>query len=112
MAFLILLYLFILHRCFRIGGKAFDKQEYFGGLIAYGVGIWVVLQAMINMGVNLGLFPTKGLTLPLMSYGGSSVLILMAALGLVLRVDYETKQKPLSALEPEETREMEREAAR
>ncbi len=111
-AFLILLYLFILHRCFRIGGKAFDKQEYFGGLIAYGVGIWVVLQAMINMGVNLGLFPTKGLTLPLMSYGGSSVLILMAALGLVLRVDYETKQKPLSALEPEEARENEREAAR
>ncbi|AZR82638.1 putative lipid II flippase FtsW [Thiomicrospira sp. S5] len=111
-AFLILLYLFILHRCFRIGGKAFEKQEYFGGLIAYGVGIWVVLQAMINMGVNLGLFPTKGLTLPLMSYGGSSVLILMAALGLVLRVDYETKQKPLSALEPEEARENEREATR
>lgn len=111
-AFLILLYLFILHRCFRIGGKAFDKQEYFGGLIAYGVGIWIVLQAMINMGVNLGLFPTKGLTLPLMSYGGSSVLILMVALGLVLRVDSETKQKPLSELVPEDEREMAREAAR
>ncbi|MGC9386024.1 MAG: putative lipid II flippase FtsW [Hydrogenovibrio sp.] len=103
--FLVLLYLFILHRCFRIGAKAFEKQAFFGGLIAYGVGIWVVLQAMINMGVNLGLFPTKGLTLPLMSYGGSSVLVFMVALALVLRVDYETKRLPIppaSAPTPEE----------
>lgn len=100
-AFLILLYLVILYRCFRIGRKAFEKTEFFGGLIAYGVGIWIVLQAIINMGVNLGLFPTKGLTLPFMSYGGSSVLILAIAVALVLRVDYETRQAPEPEDEPQ-----------
>lgn len=89
---LILLYVLILWRCFRIGRKAFEVSAFFGGLIAYGVGIWIMLQAMINMGVNLGLFPTKGLTLPFMSYGGSSVLMLSVAVGLVLRVDYEVRQ--------------------
>lgn len=89
---LVLLYGLILWRCFRIGRKSFLKTEFFGGLIAYGVGIWIALQAIINMGVNLGLFPTKGLTLPLMSYGGSSVLILLAALAIVFRVDVETRQ--------------------
>jgi len=92
---LALLYLTILYRCFRIGRKAFNQTEYFGGLIAYGVGIWIVLQAMINMGVNLGLFPTKGLTLPLMSYGGSSTVMLFIGLALVLRVDWETRQAAL-----------------
>lgn len=95
---LIFLYLWILFRCFRIGRKAFDRSEFFGGLIAFGVGIWIILQAIINMGVNLGLFPTKGLTLPFMSYGGSSVLILSVALALVFRVDFETRNK-----RPEET---------
>lgn len=90
--FLTSLYLMILFRCFRIGRKAFEVTEYFGGLIAYGVGIWIVLQAIINMGVNLGLFPTKGLTLPFMSYGGSSVMMLCIALAVVFRVDYETRQ--------------------
>lgn len=90
-ACLILLYLWILFRCFRIGRKAVEQSKVFGGLIAYGVGIWIVLQAIINMGVNLGLFPTKGLTLPFMSYGGSSVLILSIAIALVFRVDYETR---------------------
>lgn len=88
---LALLYLAICYRLFRIGRKAFLKQNYFGGLIAYGVAIWIILQALINMGVNLGLFPTKGLTLPLMSYGGSSALLILTALGLVLRVDYEVR---------------------
>ncbi|KUJ71693.1 cell division protein FtsW [Thiomicrospira sp. WB1] len=95
---LIGLYALILIRCFRIGRRANQAfgteatQTHFGGLIAYGVGIWVALQAMINIGVNLGLFPTKGLTLPLMSYGGSSVLMIMVALALVIRVDMETRQ--------------------
>ncbi|WP_083919075.1 putative lipid II flippase FtsW [Hydrogenovibrio halophilus] len=95
---LIGLYALILWRCFRIGHQAnrvFETeatQTHFGGLVAYGVGIWVALQAMINIGVNVGLFPTKGLTLPLMSYGGSSVLMIMMALALVLRVDMETRQ--------------------
>lgn len=84
---LVLLYAFILWRCFRIGRKSLAQQQVFGGLIAYGVGIWLALQAIINMGVNLGLFPTKGLTLPFMSYGGSSAMILMVALAIVFRVD-------------------------
>jgi len=88
---LVVLYLFILYRCFRIGRKAFNKSQFFGGLIAYGVGIWIILQTIINMGVNLGLLPTKGLTLPFMSYGGSSLLMLMIAIAFVLRVDYETR---------------------
>lgn len=92
---LVLIYLFILHRLFRIGRKAMDKGLFFGGMIAYGIGIWIILQAMINMGVNLGAFPTKGLTLPLMSYGGSSVLLLIIALAIVFRVDYETRNKAL-----------------
>ena len=88
-----LLYLFIVFRIFAIGRRALNKGLFFGGMIAYGVGIWIILQAMINMGVNLGIFPTKGLTLPLMSYGGSSVLLILMALGLVFRVDYETRHQ-------------------
>lgn len=89
--FLGLLYLAICYRLFRIGRKAFEKSEFFGGLIAYGIGIWIILQAAINMGVNFGLFPTKGLTLPFMSYGGSSMLLLCIAVALALRVDYEVR---------------------
>lgn len=88
---LILVYLFLLYRLFRIGRKAWESGRFFGAMLAYGIGIWIILQAMINMGVNLGAFPTKGLTLPLMSYGGSSMLLVLMALALVLRVDYETR---------------------
>jgi cell division protein FtsW len=63
----------------------------FAGLVAQGVGIWIGFQAFINMGVNLGALPTKGLTLPLMSYGGSAILLNLIALTVVLRVDYENR---------------------
>jgi cell division protein FtsW len=92
--FLVLLYLAILHRLFRIGRKAIEVNLFFGGMVAYGIGIWIILQAGINMGVNLGAFPTKGLTLPFMSYGGSSVLLLCIALAVVFRVDYESRFHP------------------
>ncbi len=92
--FLVLLYLAILHRLFRIGRKAIEVNHFFGGMVAYGIGIWIILQAGINMGVNLGAFPTKGLTLPFMSYGGSSVLLLCIALAVVFRVDYESRFYP------------------
>ena len=101
--FLVLLYLAILHRLFRIGRKAIEVHHFFGGMVSYGIGIWIILQAGINMGVNLGAFPTKGLTLPLMSYGGSSVLLLCIALAVVFRVDYESRfhprEKPIRANE-------------
>lgn len=95
--FLIGLFLLILSRCFIIGRRAFERSEFFGGQVAYGVGIWIVLQAIIHMGVNLGLFPTKGLTLPLMSYGGSSMLMVLIALAIVFRVDYETRKEKNTA---------------
>lgn len=92
--FLVLLYLAILYRLFRIGRKAWDANYFFGGMVCFGIGIWIILQAGINMGVNLGAFPTKGLTLPFMSYGGSSVLMMSIAFALVFRVDYETRFFP------------------
>ena len=61
-------------------------------MVAQGVGIWVGFQAFINMGVNLGALPTKGLTLPFMSYGGSAILINLVAVAVVLRVDVENRQ--------------------
>ncbi len=92
--FLIALYLAILYRMFRIGRKALDANHFFGGMICFGIGIWIILQAGINMGVNLGAFPTKGLTLPFMSYGGSSLLMMSIAVAVVFRVDYETRYCP------------------
>lgn len=98
--FLITLYLVITYRLFRVGRKAELANHFFGAMIAYGVGIWVILQAAINMGVNLGAFPTKGLTLPFMSYGGSSVLLFSAALAVVFRVDYESRFYPAEPKAP------------
>jgi cell division protein FtsW len=64
----------------------------FAGLAVQGIGIWMGGQAFINMGVNLGVLPTKGLTLPLLSYGGSAILVNLIALAIVLRVDMESRQ--------------------
>ncbi|WP_294946364.1 putative lipid II flippase FtsW [Sulfurivirga sp.] len=87
------LYLFILWRVFAIGRAALVRDRLFQAQLAFGVGVWFMLQALINMGVNLGLFPTKGLTLPFFSYGGSSVLIFAIAFGIVLRVDWENRHE-------------------
>ena len=66
-------------------------DQVFAGLVAQGVGLWIGFQAFINIGVNLGALPTKGLTLPLMSYGGSAILLELVALAIVLRVDHENR---------------------
>lgn len=79
-------------RAFSTGNQAARMGRYFSALVAQGVGLWIAVQTMINMGVNMGLLPTKGLTLPLLSYGGSSLLANCAALGLLLRVDFENRQ--------------------
>jgi len=76
-------------RCFAIGKMALLKQQAFAGYLAYGVGLLITLQAAINIGVNMGALPTKGLTLPFISYGGNSLLSMSFATGLVLRVFYE-----------------------
>ncbi|MDD3519222.1 MAG: putative lipid II flippase FtsW [Chromatiales bacterium] len=86
----IVLYAFLFWRCFRIGTAAEAVGHRFGAYLSYGLGLWFGLQACINMGVNMGLLPTKGLTLPLMSYGGSSMMVSCAAVGLLLRVHRET----------------------
>jgi cell division protein FtsW len=79
-----------LWRSFAIARAAEAAGQSFGAYVAYGVGVWISLQAFVNMGVNMGLLPTKGLTLPFMSYGGSSMLVSCAAVGLLLRVHRET----------------------
>ena len=88
----ILLFLWLTRRLMHIGRQAIALDRVFPGLVAQGVGIWVGFQAFINMGVNLGALPTKGLTLPLMSYGGSAILVNLVAIAVVLRVDLESKQ--------------------
>jgi cell division protein FtsW len=90
-ALIIGLFLWLTRRIMHIGRQAIALDRVFAGLVAQGVGIWIGFQAFINMGVNLGALPTKGLTLPLMSYGGSAILMNMVALAVVLRIDYENK---------------------
>jgi cell division protein FtsW len=87
----IMIFLWIVYRIFEIGRQAIALDQTFGGLVAYGIALWFGIQAFINMGVNLGVLPTKGLTLPLMSYGGSALLANCIALAIVLRVDYESR---------------------
>ncbi|MBS0465609.1 MAG: putative lipid II flippase FtsW, partial [Proteobacteria bacterium] len=88
---LIVLFLWLTRRIMQIGRQAIALDRVFSGLVAQGVGVWMGFQAFINMGVNLGALPTKGLTLPLMSFGGSAILMNLVAIAVVLRVDYENK---------------------
>ena len=89
---LIGMFLWLTRRIMHIGRRAIALDRVFAGLVAEGVAIWMGFQAFINMGVNLGALPTKGLTLPLMSYGGSAILINLVALAIVLRVEHENRR--------------------
>ncbi|HFD79463.1 MAG TPA: putative lipid II flippase FtsW, partial [Gammaproteobacteria bacterium] len=88
---LLALYGFIVYRAYAIAAVAEADGKPFAAYLSYAIGTWIGLQALINMGVNTGLLPTKGLTLPLMSYGGSSMLAFCVAIAILLRVDYETR---------------------
>jgi cell division protein FtsW len=88
---LIGLFFWLTRRIMHIGRQAIALDRVFAGLVAQGVAMWMGFQAFINMGVNLGALPTKGLTLPLMSFGGSAILMNLVALAVVFRVDYENK---------------------
>ena len=88
----IVAFFWLTRRIFLIGRQAVALDRVFAGLLAQGIGIWMGGQAFINMGVNLGVLPTKGLTLPLMSYGGSAILMNLVALAIVLRIDIENRQ--------------------
>jgi cell division protein FtsW len=86
------LYAWIVRRAFHIGVESKKLERYYQALVAQGIGIWIGIQTFFNIGVNMGLLPTKGLTLPLMSFGGSAMLLNMAALAILLRVDYENRR--------------------
>jgi cell division protein FtsW len=88
----IALFFWLTRRVFEIGRQAIALDRVFAGLMCQGIGIWIGWQSFINMGVNLGVLPTKGLTLPLMSYGGSAILMNLVAIAIVLRVDIENRQ--------------------
>ena len=85
------LFLWMIRRIMHIGRQSIALDRLFSGLVAQGVGIWMGVQTFINIGVNLGALPTKGLTLPLMSYGGSAIVVNLIALAVVLRIDYENR---------------------
>lgn len=86
-------YVWIVMRAISIGKQARDLDLVFSAYVAYGIGVWLGIQSFFNIGVNMGILPTKGLPLPLMSYGGSSVLVMMICMMLLLRIDYENRQK-------------------
>ena len=88
---IIALYAVLVWRAFVIAAQAVKAENFFASYLAYGIGIWFGLQSFINIGVNMGLLPTKGLTLPLMSYGGSSMVVMCVAIALLLRIDSETR---------------------
>ncbi|MFC6841399.1 putative lipid II flippase FtsW [Xanthomonas theicola] len=86
---IIALYALLVGRAFWLGMRCVEMKRHFSGYIAFGIGLWISLQSFVSVGVNLGILPTKGLTLPLISAGGSSVLMTCVAMGLLLRVSYE-----------------------
>ena len=88
----ICLFAYLVLRMFGIAKESIQNKKHFSALMAQGVGLWFALQGIINMGVNVGLFPTKGLTLPLLSYGGSSILMNMIAIAIVLKIDHENRK--------------------
>lgn len=92
--FVLVLFAALVGRALMLGLRAVERGQRFAGYCAFGVGLWLGLQTLVSIGVNLGVLPTKGLTLPLISSGGSSVLMTCAAIGLLLRVSYEVSRQP------------------
>lgn len=86
------LFSWLVFRCFGIAKEAINNERYFSALLSQGIGVWIGAQGIINMGVNMGLLPTKGLTLPLLSFGGSGILANCIAIAVVLRIDYENRR--------------------
>ena len=82
----------VVMRAFMIGRRAAALERYFSAVVAEGVGLWIGVQAVINIGVNTGMLPTKGLTLPLVSFGGTALVAVCCAVGVLLRVDWENRQ--------------------
>jgi cell division protein FtsW len=90
-AAVIALFSLLIYRAFMVGREAMMRERYFAALVAQGIGVWLAIQAFINMGVNMGMLPTKGLTLPFISYGGTGVIVNCMAVAILLRVDFENR---------------------
>mgnify|MGYP002720646233 FL=1 len=90
--FLCLVYLWFVIRAFAISKRASNLECYYSSYIAKGIGLWIGLQAFMHLGINAGVLPTKGLTLPFISYGGSSLLACIVAGTILMRIDYESKR--------------------
>lgn len=97
---LIAMFWLLVQSALRIGRQAEKREAFYGAYLAYGIAILLGMQALVNIGVNMGLFPTKGLTLPLVSYGGSSLVIVFIMLGVLLRIDSENAAASPSAAKP------------
>jgi len=88
---IMVLYAILVYRSFVIGHNAIASNSLFKGFLAYGIGIWLGTQSVINLGVTTGMLPTKGITLPLVSYGGCSMIIMLLSVGILFRIDFEKK---------------------
>ena len=93
-------YVFLLWRCYLISRAAHALGNHFSAYVALGIGTWLGLQSFVNIGVNVGLLPTKGITLPMLSYGGSSALVFALAFAVLLRIDYENRMHARQSLKP------------
>ena len=89
---LVMLFSFLIFKCFYIGRLARHAQYYLGSYIAYGAGICIALHVFINIGVSSGMLPTKGITLPFISFGGTNLLLMFALVALVLRINFEISE--------------------
>ena len=93
----LLLSLILVYKALILGRYALDKEKYFEGFLAYAIGIWFCFQAAVNIGASAGIVPTKGLTMPLISYGGSSMIIMTLAMVLLIRIDHEIRLQSIQA---------------
>jgi cell division protein FtsW len=90
---LVFLFGYLVLRALQIGGRAEESGQFFGAYLAYGIGLWLGIQAFVNLGVNMGVLPTKGLTLPFISYGSNSLVVTCVALALLLRAEHESRYR-------------------
>ena len=93
----LLLSMALVLKALLLGQKAVSKEKYFEGFFAYAIGIWFCFQAAVNVGASAGIVPTKGLTMPLISYGGSSMIIMALALAVLIRIDHEIRLQSIQA---------------
>ncbi len=108
----LLLMLWLVLRALQIGNRALANDRPFDGFMAYSIGIWFSFQTAVNIGASAGILPTKGLTLPLVSYGGSSLIVMAVAVSLLLRIDFELRVAGVQALTKGAKADAKREAKR